>query len=78
MENEQQEDRALTVFTVEIFNTKTGETVEFFPVTCPGFVELERLALALTASLNDSRSGGFLDWRQIAEHEFNSGTQVAV
>ncbi|MEV8399276.1 hypothetical protein [Streptomyces niveus] len=78
MENEQQDTRALTVFTVEIFNTKTGATVEFFPITCPGFLELERLALALTASLNDSRSGGFLDWRQIAEHEFTSGTQVAV
>ncbi|MET8342505.1 hypothetical protein [Streptomyces microflavus] len=78
MENEQQDARALTVFTVEIFNTKTGATVEFFPITCPGFLELERLALALTASLNDMRAGGFLDWRQIAEHEFTSGTQVAV
>ncbi|MET9360433.1 hypothetical protein ABZX93_05945 [Streptomyces sp. NPDC006632] len=78
MENERQEERALTVFTVEFFNTKTGETVEFFPITCPGFVELERLALALTTSLNDMRAGAFLDWRQIAEHEFTPGTQVAV
>ncbi|MEW1922212.1 hypothetical protein [Streptomyces sp. NPDC088360] len=78
MEQEQQQVRAMTVFTVEFFNTRTGESVGFFPVVCPGFVELDRLALALSASLNDSRGGGFLDWRQIAEHEFTPGTQVAV
>jgi hypothetical protein len=42
----------MTVFTVEVFDCRTGGTVEFVAITCPGFVEL----------------GVSLDWKQIAEH----------
>ncbi|MGW3153766.1 hypothetical protein [Streptomyces sp. NPDC001089] len=60
----------LTVYTVEIFETCTGKTRGFFPVTLESMDELAGLATELVIALNFGADNGH-DWRQIAEHPFN-------
>ncbi|MFI7083927.1 hypothetical protein ACIBUR_10005 [Streptomyces anulatus] len=61
----------VTVFTVEVYDTFTAETVGFYPITAPDIEYLMGLAAGLLVAMNHGRSTA-LDWRQIAEHPYNA------
>ncbi|WP_274032605.1 hypothetical protein [Streptomyces sp. MMBL 11-1] len=60
----------MTVFTLEVFDTFTAETVGFYPITAPDIEYVEGLAADLLVAMNYGRATA-LDWRQITEHPYN-------
>ncbi|MFE4527157.1 hypothetical protein ACFRMO_08155 [Streptomyces anulatus] len=63
------ESPAMTVFTVEVFDTFTAETIGFYSIVVPSIEYVEGSATQLTTAMNYGRSTA-LDWRQIAEHAY--------
>ncbi|MEV7902115.1 hypothetical protein [Streptomyces anulatus] len=60
---------AMTVFTVEVFDTFTAETIGFYPIVVPSIEYVEGTATQLTTAMNHGRTTA-LGWRQIAEHTY--------